>query len=46
MKTKCPECGSDMIIVGTNLVIPEKTVYQTIFGCMGCPTKMETSRVL
>ena len=46
MKTNCPECGSDMVIVGTNLVIPEKSVYQTIFGCTGCPTKMETSRVL
>lgn len=46
MKTKCPECGNDMIIMSANLVIPEKSVYQTIFGCTGCPTKMETSRVL
>ena len=46
MKTNCPECGNDMIIMSANLVIPEKSVYQTIFGCTGCPTKMETSRVL
>jgi len=46
MKTKCSECGNDMIIMSANLVIPEKNVYQTIFGCTGCPTKMETSRVL
>ena len=46
MKTKCSECGSEMVKVGTNLVIPEKSVYQTVFGCMSCPTKLETSRVL
>ena len=46
METKCPECGSSMIIIAANLVIPEKSVYQTIFGCTRCPTKMETSRVL
>ena len=46
MKTNCPECGNDMIIMSANLVIPEKRVYQTIFGCIGCPTKMEISRVL
>lgn len=23
-----------------------KNVYQTVFQCTGCPTKMETSRVL
>ena len=46
MKTKCLECGNEMVIVGVNLVIPEKSVYQTIFGCTRCPTKIETSRVL
>ena len=46
MKTNCQECGNEMIIMSANLVIPEKSVYQTIFGCTGCPTKMETSRVL
>ena len=46
MKTNCSECGSDMLIIVANLVIPEKNVYQTVFQCTGCPTKMETSRVL
>ena len=46
MRTNCPECGNKMIIMSANLVIPEKSVYQTIFGCTGCPTKMETSRIL
>lgn len=46
MKTKCQECGSDMFIIVANLVIQEKSVYQTVFQCTGCPTKMETSRVL
>jgi len=44
--TKCPECGTEMVIMECQVVIPQTHGYRVIFGCTVCPTKLEAHRTL